>query len=59
MLTFRLEIGSIRLALLQDGKESPVFYIGRDSRAGSLTSREDHLANDPAEDGKAGREPRV
>jgi hypothetical protein len=52
MLTFRLEVGSIRLVLVKDGKESPVFHIGRGSRAGSTTSREDHSANDPAADGE-------
>jgi hypothetical protein len=55
MLTFRLEVGSIRLVLVKDGKEAPVFHIGRVARAGSLTSREDHLAKDPAADGKAAR----
>jgi hypothetical protein len=55
MLTFRLEVGSIRLVLVKDGKESPVFHIGRVSRSGSLTSRKDRLAKDPAADGEAAR----
>jgi hypothetical protein len=40
---------------VKDGEEAPVFHIGRVARAGSLTSREDHLAKDPAADGKAAR----
>jgi hypothetical protein len=53
MLTLRLEVGSIRVVLVKDGKESPVFHIGRGPRAGSQTSREDHLTSDPTADGEA------
>jgi hypothetical protein len=55
MLTFQLEVGSVRLVLVKDGMESPVFHIGRGPRAGSLTSREDHLAEAPSADGEAAR----
>lgn len=59
MLTLRLEVGSIKLVVLKDGKEAPVFHLGRSSKAGSLTSGEDVLARVASVDGKAGSEARA
>lgn len=40
MLTFRLEVGSIRLVLLKDGKDVPVLRVGRSVKAGSPADSE-------------------